>query len=99
MAIVTTSLVATTTPQALISTATTWAHLRGASLTDRVPFSAFNDGTIRVRIGGSGLTTVAGAGFPLLSSATFVADLAGDEAVFVVTSASTANIHLIAGRQ
>src|SRR3990167_9214247 len=99
MAIVTTVFNATTTPQALISTATTWAHTNNASVGDPVPFSAFNDSIIRVRIGGAGLSTVAGAGFPLLSSATFTADLTPDEALFVVTSASTATIHVIAGRQ
>lgn len=99
MAIVTTAVTVSSAPAALISTATTWANINGASLYDPVPFSAFNDGAARVYLGGAALTT-AGAGFPLLSSGTFNAALLKSDAVFAMTSAgATSTVSLMAGRQ
>lgn len=99
MAIFTTSVTVTTTPQALISSATTWADIRGAHNYDPVPFSVFNDGVARIWLGGSGQTT-ASLGFPLLSSGTFTASLVRSEAVFAVTSAgAVSTAFLMAGRQ
>lgn len=99
MAILTTSIAISTTPAALISTATTWANLRGASLYDPVPFSVFNDGAARIYLAGSTATT-ATVGFPLLSSGTFTASLLRSDAVFAFTSAAAASTAVVmAGRQ
>lgn len=99
MAIFTTSITVTTTPTVIFSTATTWASLRGASITDPTPFSVFNDGAARVYLSGTNQTT-ASLGFPLLSSGTWSASLLKSDAVSVVTSAgASSTVHVMAGRQ
>lgn len=99
MAITTTSVTVSSAPAALISSATAWANIKGASINDPVPFSAFNDGAARVYLGGAGLTT-ASVGFPLLSSGTFTASLLKSDAVFAMTSAGASSTAvLMAGRQ
>lgn len=99
MALVTTSIDISTTPAAVISTGTTWAHLRGASLNDPVPFTLFNDSVIRIHVGGSSAITSAQASMPVLSSGYLNAGLIASEPLFAVTSGSTATIRVSAGRQ
>lgn len=96
--IATTSITISSAPVALISTATTWGDLRGASQMDPTPFSAFNDGAARVYLSGSAST--AAVGFPLLSSGTFTANLLKSDPVFAFTSAGVVStVAVMAGRQ
>lgn len=97
MALVTTSIDLSTTPVALISTATTWANTKGASVSDKTAFSIFNNSGIPIRISGSAST--AATGFPVGSSATFNTDLMQADTIFAFTTASTGNVIVIAGRQ
>lgn len=101
MAIFTTSLSMTSVPAEIISTGTTWASLRGASITNPIPVSIFNDAAGRVYLGGTGLTTATSVqGFPLLSSGTFTGHLLKPDAIFGVTSAGvTATLRVMAGMQ
>jgi hypothetical protein len=101
MPITTTNLNVTTTPTALISTATTWANSKGASPYDPISFALTNSGATIVRVGGAGLSTVAGAGVPVTTNGgTFSYDVKSPgEVLFIVTSASTSNVDLMADRQ
>lgn len=94
----TTALAVSTTPAAVISTGTTWAHIRGGHMYDLVPLSIYNDGAVSVWIGGSSGMTSA-SGFPILSSGVFSAQLLASDPIFAVTTGSTSTLRLIAGRQ
>lgn len=101
MPFATTALVVTTgAPQALISTATTWAHIRNASLQDPVPFAVSNLSTAQnIWLTGSSTGTSATGGFPLGTTGTLSFNLMADGALFAFTTDSTVAIRLIAGRQ
>lgn len=101
MAFVTTSLTVTTgAPQALITTGTTWAHLRGASLNDPVPFAVSNLSTAQnVYLTGSSTGTSASGGFPVGTTGTLSFNLQSDGALFAFTTDATVAVRLIAGRQ
>lgn len=91
-----------TTPVALISLATTWAHLRNASLYDPVPFVVVNESTvIGVRIGGSSNPTgTTGIGLPLaIAGGALQYTLLGDGVLWGWTTASTGQVTVQAGRQ
>lgn len=52
----------------IITSATTWANLRGASVSDPIYFAAFNQSGINVRVTGNSAATSASAAIPILSS-------------------------------
>lgn len=93
----TTAIAVSTVAVEIISTGTTWANLRGASLYDTVPFQMYNGSAIQVRIGGSAITSA--TGFPIASSGGFSANLMASDPVFCVTSNSTGTVTVLAGRQ
>lgn len=101
MAIFSTVMAMTSAQTAVITTGTTWASLKGASITDPTPVSIFNDGSVRVYLTGSSATTgTSVSGFPLLSSGTFTASLLQSDPIFALTSAgTTSTIRVMAGRQ
>lgn len=51
----------------IITSATTWANLRGASLQDPVYFAAFNPSAIGVRVTGNSAATSASAAIPIVA--------------------------------
>lgn len=94
----TTNLNVTTVAIPLLSSATTWANSKGASLYDPVTLNLRNSGVTIVRVGSSLLTSA--TGFPVSSNTTFSIQVkAKGEGLFVVTSASTSNIDVMADRQ
>lgn len=101
MAWQTTVIELSTTPTAIISTATTWANLRGATLYDPVPLLIVNESTVLpVRIGGNAAASgTTGAGVPLgISGGTVNYTLLADGALFGWTTASTGRVTVQAGR-
>lgn len=85
----------------LISSATTWADLKGAHNQDPVPFSVHNPSTAQqIRWGGPGLTTVSVAtAFPLLPAQTQSFSLLRSDAVFAMTTVGEVTVNVVAGRQ
>lgn len=101
MAFNTTAVVATSTPVAVISTATTWAHIRNCSLTDPVPLVLSNQSTagLAVYLTGDSAATSAKLGLPLGVGDPISFNLVDRSPLFAYTTASTAAVHLLAGRQ
>lgn len=101
MAWATTTIVLTTTPQTLISQATTWAHLRNATLYDPVPFVLVTESTVPIRIGGNlSASGTTGAGVPVGASGGSVNyTLLGDGVLTGWTTSSTSLVTIQAGRQ
>lgn len=92
MAINTTEINLTTTPAAVISTATTWASVGGArdygSAQNLSVFNATTAQTIYI----SGSSSTAATGFPVLSSGYYFANLNPGDKLWAFTTASTGRI-------
>lgn len=101
MAWETTFIELSTTPTAIISTGTTWAHIKGASLYDPTPVVIVNESTVLpVRIGGANAVSSASAGLPLaMFGGTLQYNVLADGALFGWTTASTGRVTVQAGRQ
>lgn len=99
MTIRTTAFDISTAPTLVFGPATTWANTAGASNYEPQSASFFNDSAIRVRFIGTNSTAAIATGFPLLSSATLNADMMKGDELWVATTASTATLLGIAGRQ
>lgn len=95
----TTNLNVSTTPTAILTSATTWATNRNCGLYDPISFGMVNNGVTVVRIGGSAVTSA--TGFPITTGGgAFTWDVKSPgEVIFAVTSASTSNIDVMADRQ
>lgn len=63
-----TSIDFTTVVTPILTSATTWANLRGASVNDPVYLAAFNQSAIAVRVTNNSAATSASAAIPILSS-------------------------------
>lgn len=94
----TTSIPLSTTPTAIITTATTWANTRDAGASDPVPLQVFNVSTAAdVHVTGSSASTV-GMIIPPRTAQQF--SLWATEQVWGVTTAgSTGTVIVMAGRQ
>lgn len=101
MAFATTALTLTTgAPQPLITQATTWAHLRNASISDPVPFAVTNLSTAQnFYVTGTSTGTSATGGFTVGTTGTLSFNLLGDGALYGFTTDATVAVRLIAGRQ
>lgn len=77
----------------ILTSATTWANTKGASVGDPIYFAAFNQSAINVRVTGNSAATSASAALPVLSSAylnrTFTRKSIG---LYGFTTASTATL-------
>lgn len=102
MAWASTTIVLTTTPQKLIGSDTTWAHVRFATLYDPCPFAVVVESTaVPVRIGGSSAPTgTTGAGLPIvIAGGNIQYNLLADSTLWGWTTASTSLVTMQAGRQ
>ena len=99
MAFNTTAIDLSTTPTLLFSGATTWGNSAGASGYDTVPISIFNASTIQIRIIGTSAAGAVATGYPVSPSAAMTADMLRSDAIWAATTASTATVLVIAGRQ
>lgn len=92
MAINTTEINLTSTPAAVISTATTWAFVSGTKDYGVVQnLSVFNATTAQM-IYISGSSSTAATGFPVLSSGYYFANVRPGDKLWAFTSASTGRI-------
>lgn len=83
----------------VISSATTWANTKGASLNDPISLVIHNPAAIPVRITGNSAATTASAGMTVLTTGYASYELKrGSDALFAITSNSTATITVQADR-
>lgn len=77
----------------ILSSATTWANTRGASLEDPLSLVLFNPSAIQVRVTDNSAATTATIGMPLLSSGYRNEGITREgRALFAFTTASTATL-------
>lgn len=89
----TTSFDLTSVVTAILTSATTWANTRGASVRDPLAFAAFNQSAIPVRVSDKSTMTTANVGMPILSSGYLSRDFTRKSlGLFAMTSNSTATI-------
>lgn len=88
----TTSFDLTSVVTPILTSATTWANLRGASVTDPIYFAANNQSAVPVRVTANAAATTANSAIPISSAGgtlnrTFTRKSIG---LYALTSASTA---------
>lgn len=77
----------------VITSATTWANLRGASLQDPIAFAAFNGSAVAVRVTANSAATSASAAIPINSSGYVSRDFTRKSVgLFAFTTNSTATL-------
>lgn len=77
----------------IITSATTWANLKGASVQDPVYLAAFNESAIAVRVTGNSTATTVNTGMPIVSSGTLSRTFTRKSiGLFAFTTGSTATL-------
>ena len=77
----------------VITSATTWANTKGASVGDPLAFAAFNGSAVQVRVTANSAATSASAAIPILSSGYLSRDFTRKSiGLFAFTTNSTATL-------